>query len=63
MRPKCLSNPFLDRGYIGYHMWAMGKLKTHRQIKCKTCGLYHVWVRRRKPVRALANPENQREGL
>lgn len=47
-RPKCITNPFMDKGYLEYHMWAEEKLKTHRQMKCKTCGLYHIW-RRRKP--------------
>lgn len=37
------------KSYLGWHDWAAHKAKTHRQIKCPTCGFYAVWVPRQKP--------------
>lgn len=34
-------------GYIDWHEWAEKKTKTHKQIKCKGCGLFHIWKRKR----------------
>ena len=34
-------------GYIGWHDWAAQKSKTHRQIRCESCGLYSVWVEKK----------------
>lgn len=31
-------------GYLQWHSWAKEKSKTHKQIKCKECGLYEIWV-------------------
>lgn len=28
--------------------WAEEKLRTHRQIQCPDCGLYVIWVARRR---------------
>lgn len=31
-------------GYIAWHEWAGMMSKTHRQQRCRGCGLYAVWV-------------------
>ena len=37
-------------GYVAWFMWAHKKIKTHRQVKCKDCGLYHIWkLKKEKP--------------
>lgn len=33
-------------GYVAWHEWAARMLKTHRQTKCRGCGLYKVWVKK-----------------
>lgn len=33
-------------GYIAWHEWAEKKLKRFKQVKCKSCGLFHNWVKR-----------------
>ena len=30
--------------YQGWHVWAMQKGKTHKQKRCRGCGLFAVWV-------------------
>jgi len=35
-------------GYLQWHAFAEEKSKTHRQIRCQTCGLYVIWVKRKK---------------
>lgn len=31
-------------GVLQWHAWAAEKSKTHKQIKCKGCGLYQIWI-------------------
>jgi len=41
----CLSSHTpCPEGYLAWHEWAEKKAKTHRQVKCKGCGLYALWV-------------------
>ena len=35
-------------GYLDFHDWAEKKSKTHRQIRCQGCGLYFIWVPKKK---------------
>lgn len=35
-------------GYVAWHEFVHEKNKTHYQIKCKKCGLFHIWKRRNK---------------
>ena len=37
--------------YTGWHAWAKRKGKTHNQKKCDECGLYKIWVLKKKRVR------------
>ncbi len=39
-------------GYYAWHEWAGKKGRTHRQVKCKACGLYVIWVKRKKRVKS-----------
>jgi hypothetical protein len=39
-------------GYLEWHEWAEQKAKTHRQIRCKGCGLFAIWVPKRKRATA-----------
>lgn len=39
-------------GYIEWHHWAKEMSKTHRQVKCPTCGLYAIWVPKEQRVLA-----------
>lgn len=34
--------------YLAWHCWADRKVKTHYQVKCKKCGYYHIWKKRKK---------------
>ena len=33
-------------GYIAWHLWAEKMARTHKQVKCPTCGKYVIWKRR-----------------
>lgn len=33
--------------YLAWHDWAKTMAKTHRQKRCKGCGLYAIWVPKR----------------
>lgn len=35
--------------YLAWHEWAEEKAKTHRQVRCPSCGLFKVWVPRTSP--------------
>lgn len=34
-------------GYLQWHAWARKMATTHKQVKCKECGLYQIWVPRK----------------
>jgi hypothetical protein len=36
------------KGYIEFFNWCDEMNKTHKQIQCPVCGLYEVWIKRRK---------------
>ena len=46
--PNILKHTKSPDGYIQWHMWAEKKSRRHKQIKCPYCGLYVIWVRRKK---------------
>lgn len=39
-------------GYIQWHAWAEKMAKTHRQEKCAGCGLFVIWVPKRRSATA-----------
>lgn len=36
-------------GYVEWHEWAIRTLKLYRQVKCRGCGLYKIWVKKTSP--------------
>jgi hypothetical protein len=32
--------------YLGHHAWMDKMQKTHKQLKCKTCGRWAIWVKK-----------------
>ena len=37
-------------GYIQHAAWAERMLRTHRQVRCAWCGLWAVWIPKRRKV-------------
>lgn len=35
-------------GYVQWHLWAEKKSKTHRTEQCPGCGLYTIWVPKKR---------------
>ncbi len=35
-------------GYLQWHAWAAKKMKTHTQVRCPSCGLFAIWVPKKK---------------
>jgi hypothetical protein len=50
----CGANRLKDEpvDYNGWHEWAERKMRTHRQHKCPTCQLFHIWKRKPRPTRS-----------
>lgn len=46
--PKKSKHTKCPTGYLQWHDWAKAKSKTHRSVKCPGCGLYAVWVLKKK---------------
>ena len=44
--PNSENHTLCPEDYIQWHEWAKSMDKTHKQIKCKGCGLYTIWVPR-----------------
>jgi hypothetical protein len=40
------SHTLSPQGYVAWHNWAEQKAKTHRQVKCKGCDRYAIWIPR-----------------
>lgn len=47
-------------GYLNWHAWAEEMSKTHKQRKCKGCGLYKIWdpkpTTKEKALHLLSSP-------
>jgi len=35
-------------GYVAWFEWSYQMSKTHKQIRCKTCNLFTIWVKKKK---------------
>ena len=35
-------------GYDDWHKWAKKMARTHKQKRCDTCGLFAIWVPKKK---------------
>lgn len=42
--PNAAEHTEHPRGYLEHGEWAEEMLKTHRQVKCKGCNLWEIWV-------------------
>lgn len=45
--PKCpveALHTTCPKDYLEWHKWAARMGKTHKQVKCKGCGLYAIWT-------------------
>lgn len=45
-------------GYQQWHDWADRKSRTHYQVKCSTCGLYAIWVKKDAKMLAFDKAAN-----
>jgi hypothetical protein len=50
-------------GYLQWHMWALRKMRRHKQIKCPTCGFWSIFVRRAGGEHDYGNAEFEAECL
>ena len=46
--PDRIRHTVCPEGYIQWHPWAEQKSRTHRTVKCPTCGLYAIWVPKKR---------------
>ena len=46
--PNVTNHTTSPDGYNQWHLWAEKKFRRHKQVKCPTCGLYVIWIRRGK---------------
>jgi hypothetical protein len=54
----CADHTPCPEGYLQWHEWAKKKSKTHRQIKCNACGLYAIWIpKKKRGVEAKEQPQ------
>ena len=44
-------------GYIEWHTWTEQMYKTHRQKKCKGCGLWMIWEKKEPKEIRITNAE------
>jgi hypothetical protein len=49
-QPECKHTP-RPTGYLPFVEFARVKSKTHRQERCPVCGLWAIWVPKKKRVR------------
>lgn len=48
-QPECKhTDTDAPTGYTARAEWAAEKLKTHRQERCPVCGLWAIWVPKKK---------------
>ena len=46
--PNVAKHTKCPEGYLQWHPWAERKSKTHRTERCPACGLYAIWVPKKK---------------
>jgi len=34
------------KAYLSWHEWAKTMGRTHKQIKCDSCNLYTIWIKK-----------------
>ena len=40
------------KGYVDHATWGYEMLRTHRQVRCDGCGLWAIWVPKKKRVKS-----------
>ena len=40
------------KGYVDHATWGYEMLRTHRQVRCAGCGLWAIWVPKKKRVKS-----------
>ena len=48
----CDKHIYGPSGYVVWHEWAEKMSKTHRQVKCKGCNRFMIWIPKRKKASA-----------
>lgn len=46
--PNIKNHTDCPSGYLQWHYWAARKSRRHKQVRCPSCGLWAIWVRRAK---------------
>jgi hypothetical protein len=46
--PNVAKHTKCPTGYVQWHDWADRKMFTHKQVQCPSCGLYAIWIKKRK---------------
>ena len=44
---SCAEHTYGPDNYFGWHEWATNMQKTHRQVQCDECTLWHIWLPKR----------------
>lgn len=42
--PDAAKHTPCPKNYIQWHFWADRMSKTHKQVRCATCGLWTIWA-------------------
>ena len=53
VRPLCSlasKHTKCPEGYLEWHAWANRKSRTHRTERCPGCGLYMIWVKKKRRI-------------
>jgi hypothetical protein len=49
--PEVMKHTLCPTGYVDFMEWAERKGRTHRQVQCPGCGLFKVWVPKKRRKR------------
>ena len=48
--PNASNHTPQPEGYLQWHAWAARMIKSHKQTKCPSCGLWKIWVRKQSKM-------------
>lgn len=46
--PQKAKHTKCPEGYMQWSLWAEEKIKTHRTERCRGCGLFVIWVKKKR---------------
>lgn len=55
-RLRCPNHTPCPTDYSAWMHWAIGMSKSHEQTKCRQCGRYLIWVKRKDKRRLFLHP-------